>query len=83
MKEVLSLWQMLLKKIVVQHVKNFLEPREQKLGRKMHKNRLKLLVAGLLILHDNACPHIADIVTKKLGDYGWEVLYFMRPTVQT
>ena len=31
MKEVWSLWQMLFKKIVVQHVKNFLEPREQKL----------------------------------------------------
>ena len=40
-----SLWQILLKKIVVQHVKNFLEPREQKCRRKMHKNRPQSLVA--------------------------------------
>ena len=40
----------------------------------MHKNRPQLLVAGPLILHDNACPHIAYVVTKKLHDYGWEVL---------
>ena len=55
---------MLLKKIIVQHVKNFLEPREQKLRR-------KLIVAGPVILHDNARPHIADVATKKLG---WEML---------
>ena len=55
---------MLLKKIVVQHVKNFLEPREQKLSRKMHKNRFHLLVAGPFILHDNARPHIVDVVIK-------------------
>ena len=58
----------------MQHVKNFLEPREPKIRRKMHKNRPQLLVAGPLILHDNACPHIADVETKKLGDYGCEVL---------
>ena len=69
-----SLWQMLLKKIVVQHVKNFLEPREQKLGRKMHKNRPQLLLAGPLILQDHARPYIADVVAKKLCDYGWEML---------
>ena len=27
-----------------------------------------------LILHDNAHPHIADVVTKKLRYYVWEVL---------
>ena len=54
--------------------KNVLEPREQNLCRKMHKNRPQLLVAGPLILHDNARPHIADVVTKKLRDYGWDVL---------
>ena len=43
----------------------------QNLRRKMHKNRSQLLVAGPLILHDNADPHIADVVTKKLSDYGW------------
>ena len=40
----------------------------------MHKNRPQLLVAGALILQDNARLHIAYIVTKKLHDYGWEVL---------
>ena len=42
----------------------------QKLRRKMHKNRSQLLVAGPLILRDNARAHIADVVTKKLRDYG-------------
>ena len=40
----------------------------------MHKNRAQLLVAGTFILHDNARPHIAGVITKKLRDYGWEVL---------
>ena len=35
------------------------------LHRKMHKNRPQLLVAGSLLLHDNARPDIADVVTKK------------------
>ena len=52
----------------------FLHPREQDLRRNMHKNRPQLLVAGPLILHDNSLPHIADVVTKKFRDYGWEVL---------
>ena len=64
-KEVWSLWQILLKKIVVQHVRNFLEPREQNIRRKMQKNRPQLLVAGPLVLHDNACLHIADVGIKK------------------
>ena len=45
-----------------------------KLRRKMHKNRPQLFVAEPLILHNNARPHIADVVTKKLCDYEWEVL---------
>ena len=32
---------------------------------KMHKNRPQLLVIGILILDDNARPHIADVVTNK------------------
>ena len=40
----------------------------------MHKNRPQLLLAGPLILHDNVRPHITDLVTKKLCDYGWEVI---------
>ena len=46
----------------------------QKLRWKMHKNRPQLLVAVPLILHDNARPHITDVVTKKFGDYEWKVL---------
>ena len=46
----------------------------QKLLRKVHKNRPQLLVARPLILHHNARPHIADIVTKKLRDYRWDAL---------
>ena len=65
---------MLLKKIVVQSVKNYQELREHNIRRKMHNNRPRLLVAGPLILHDNVRPHITDLVTKKLGDYGWEEL---------
>ena len=45
-----------------------LEQREQELLRKMHKNRRQLLVAGPLILHDNARPHIGNVVTKTLSD---------------
>ena len=37
-------------------------------------NRPQLLVAGPLFLHDNARPHIADVVTNKLRDYEWEML---------
>ena len=40
----------------------------------MHKNRPQLIVSGPIILHDNARPHVADVVTKKNRDYGWEVL---------
>ena len=50
---------MLLKKIDVQYVKNFPQLRDQTFSRKMHKNRPNLLVAGPLILHENASPHIA------------------------
>ena len=65
MKEVWSLWQMLLKEIVVQLVKNYLEPREQKLRKKMHNNRPQLLVAGPHVLHDNALPYIVNVVNNK------------------
>ena len=65
---------MLLKKIVVQHVENFLKPREQKFRREMYKNRTQLLVAGPRIRRDNARPHIAEVVIEIFRDYGWEVL---------
>ena len=72
----------LLKKIVVQHVKNFLKLREQKLRRKMHRNRPQLLVAGPLVLHANARPHIADFITKNFAIMSGKC-YLMRPTAQT
>ena len=58
----------------MRHLNKFLEPGEKNLRRKMHKNRPQLLVAGPFILHDNARPHIVDVVTNNLRDYGWEVL---------
>ena len=61
----------------VQQVKNFLKPQEQKLHRKMHKNRPQLLMVGPLILHDNARLHIMDVVIKKICNYGWEVLPYV------
>jgi len=46
----------------------------QELRRKMHKNRPDLLGDGLLILHDNARPHLGKVVTDLLSKYDWEVL---------
>ena len=54
----------------------------QKLWRKVHKNRPRLLMAGLFILHDNARPHIADVVTKNFAIMVGKC-YLMHPTVQT
>ena len=38
------------------------------------QEQTQLLVSGPLILYDNARPHIADVVTKKLCDCGWGAL---------
>jgi len=46
----------------------------QKLRCKMHANRPDLLENGVLILHDNARPHIVKAVRELLGRYSWEVL---------
>ena len=40
----------------------------------MHANRPDLLENGVLILHDNARPHIAKDVRELLDGYSWEVL---------
>ena len=82
MEEVWSLWQMLLKKIVMEYVKNVFEPREQTFHKKMYKNRPQLLVAGPLILHDNARPHIVDVVPENFAIMGGKC-YLMRPGAQT
>ena len=39
-----------------------------------HKNRPQLLMAGPLILQDNAHQHIAEVAIKNLRNYGWEML---------
>ena len=46
----------------------------EELSRAKGAKTSQLLVAGPLILHDNARPHMADVVTKKFGDYGWVML---------
>ena len=51
-----------------------LELREQNLRRKTHKNRPRLFMARPLMFYENSRPHIADVITKKLRDYGWKVL---------
>ena len=40
----------------------------------IRKNRLELLKAGPIILHDNAAPHVSAGVTSLLSSYGWEKL---------
>ena len=46
----------------------------QRLRRKMHKVQPQELKTGLLILHENARPHVANVATEKLLVYGWKVL---------
>jgi len=40
----------------------------------MHANRPDLLENGVLILHDNAQPHLGKDVHELLDRYSWEVL---------
>jgi transposase len=46
----------------------------QKLRRKMHANGPDLLEKGVLILHDNARPHLGKDVLELLDRYNWEEL---------
>jgi transposase len=46
----------------------------QKLMHKMHANKPDLLENGVLILHDNAQPHLGKDVRELLDGYSWEVL---------
>jgi histone-lysine N-methyltransferase SETMAR len=46
----------------------------QKLRCKMHANRPDLLENSVLILHDNAWPHLGKDVRELLDRYSWEVL---------
>jgi len=45
----------------------------QKLRCKMHANRPDLLENSVLILHDNARPHLGKDVRELLDGYSWEV----------
>ena len=40
----------------------------------MHANRSDLLQNSVLILHDNARPHVGKVVCELLDRYSWEVL---------
>ena len=56
--------------VTVAYYRQFL----QKLRRKMHANRPDLLEKGVLILHDNARPHLGKDVRELLDGYSCEVL---------
>ena len=45
-----------------------------KLRPAIRKKRLGLLESGVILLHDNARPHVAATVKTLLDDYGWEIL---------
>jgi hypothetical protein len=47
---------------------------DAKIVQKNAQKQPDLLGDGPLILHDNACPHLAKIVTDLLSKYEWEVL---------
>ena len=36
--------------------------------------RQNVKTPGIFLLHDNACPHIANLVRDKLQRFGWETL---------
>jgi len=52
----------------------YYRPFLQKLRRKMHANRPDLLENSVLILHENARPHLGKDVRELLHGYSWEVL---------
>ena len=54
-----------------QYYKDFLR---QNLRPKIRKLRPGMLERGVLILHDNARPHIADVVSDYLDKTDWETL---------
>lgn len=44
------------------------------LHQKFRQNRSQLLDSGVLIIHDNARPHVMESVKTVLSDYKWEAL---------
>ena len=38
-------------------------------------NRPEMLSDGIILLHDNARPHTANLVRDKLKKFGWETLH--------
>ena len=45
-----------------------------KLRAAIRRKRPGLLTKGVLLLHDNACPHSANLTTATLRSFKWEVL---------
>lgn len=46
----------------------------EKLRPAIRKKRPDLLERGVILLHDNARPHVAGVVSSLLASYGWETL---------
>lgn len=46
----------------------------QYLRRKIRKSRPGMLERGVIILHDNTRPHVAEPIRQLFEDYGWEIL---------
>ena len=46
----------------------------QKLRKAIRRKRQGLLTKGVVLLHDNARPHTAQLTVRRLAEYGWEVL---------
>ena len=44
------------------------------LRRAIKSKRSGMLSGGISLLHDNACPHIANLVRDKFQRFGWETL---------
>ncbi|KAJ4426888.1 hypothetical protein ANN_26687 [Periplaneta americana] len=45
----------------------------QKLRRAIQNKRRGMLTAGVVLLHDNACPHTARRIAAVLTEFGWEL----------
>jgi histone-lysine N-methyltransferase SETMAR len=58
-------------RVTAEYYRDFIR---EKLRPAIRKKRPLLLEEGPIVLHDNARPHVAEVVTTLLASYGWEVL---------